>query len=259
MKSLEACIICKGPFRQPDWRRILLIQEQWPELRPVKCGPHEPLSIRYDVGKHDQIIEKCWHARSPKLIWRSEGNVFSGMLSTKFGPMPDYAGVPIWNERDELPDDLGFLSAFAKRVAIDCDGVFGMIHLLAEPEIGHMGAAGVIPAVFDPAAKYRFGISPMILRRWIPELFWATVFGPEYVELFGRARLLSAPCHVAKEIGQAVYVQLTESVFDMLTRFDEVQAARKRVKAHLSVVDAFWRSDAPRDHRYVVPCAFSDE
>jgi hypothetical protein len=63
----------------------------------------------------------------------------------------------------------------------------------------------------------------MQLRRWIPDLFWATVFGPAYVRLFGRETLLSVPAPVVTEISRdLIVVQLSESLSDMHERFEEV-------------------------------------
>jgi hypothetical protein len=48
-----------------------------------------------------------------------------------------------------------------------------------------------------------------VLRHWLPDVFWGTVFGPPYVALFGKDRLLSAPVAVAEEIADdMIYVQL---------------------------------------------------
>jgi hypothetical protein len=93
----------------------------------------------------------------------------------------------------------------------------------------------------------------MVLRRWIPELFWTTIFGPPYVKLFGRDRLLSAPCFSAEEIGPSIIrLQLSKSIYEMRDSFDQLDGIRSAVKRHLDV-DAFWRRGAPCEHQYVVP------
>lgn len=72
------------------------------------------------------------------------------------------------------------------------------------------------------------------LTRWLPDLRWAQVFGPPYVRLFGLEKLLSAPAYKVEQIGpEAVYLQLSESLFDMHEQYELVDAERQKVKAHL--------------------------
>lgn len=82
-----------------------------------------------------------------------------------------------------------------------------------------------------------------VLRHWLPDVYWGTVFGPAYVRLFGKERLLSAPVFRVDDLGaERVYLQLTASVHDTYQSFDAVQAARARVKAHLGA-GAFFDSN----------------
>ena len=98
----------------------------------------------------------------------------------------------------------------------------------------------------------------MVLRRWIPDLFWGTIFGPAYVDFFGRDYLLRAPGHIVEEIApHVVYLQLSDSIYDMVERFDKVSVVRQRVKEYIGV-DSFWRTDAQSDHSYMRPVDFSD-
>lgn len=72
------------------------------------------------------------------------------------------------------------------------------------------------------------------LTRWLPDLRWAQVFGPPYVRLFGMEKLLSVPAYKVEEIGpETVYLQLSESLFDMHEQYEAVDAERQKVKAHL--------------------------
>jgi hypothetical protein len=72
------------------------------------------------------------------------------------------------------------------------------------------------------------------LQRWLPDLRWAQVFGPAYVRLFGLEKLLSAPAYKVEQLGpETVYLQLSESLFDMHDHYEAVDAERQKVKAHL--------------------------
>lgn len=79
-----------------------------------------------------------------------------------------------------------------------------------------------------------YGCFSSNLTRWLPDLRWAQVFGPPYVRLFGLERLLSSPAYKVEQIGpEAVYLQLSESLFDMHEQYEAVDAERQKVKAHL--------------------------
>jgi hypothetical protein len=81
-----------------------------------------------------------------------------------------------------------------------------------------------------------------VLRHWLPDVFWGTVFGAPYVALFAKDRLLSAPVAVVEEIADdMIYVQLTEKLTDVVDAEPSVAAARAAFKRHVAV-DAFYES-----------------
>lgn len=92
-------------------------------------------------------------------------------------------------------------------------------------------------------------VTTHLLRHWLPDMLWATVFGPAYVRMFGKERLLSAPAYLVEELGpQTIYLQLTPNLADIEERFAEVMAARERVKLHLGT-DAFFQAALAYDRR----------
>ena len=85
-------------------------------------------------------------------------------------------------------------------------------------------------------------VTTHILRHWLPDMTWATVFGPAYIRLFGKDNLLSAPaCHVEDLGPEHVFIQLTASLDDLFEKFDEVMEAREAVKQHLGY-DCFFQA-----------------
>lgn len=47
-----------------------------------------------------------------------------------------------------------------------------------------------------------------------PALKWRTYFGLPYINLLGKETILNAPCWKTEEVGDAIAIQLTESVFE---------------------------------------------
>ena len=86
-------------------------------------------------------------------------------------------------------------------------------------------------------------VTTHILRHWVPDIFWGTVFGSPYVALFGKEKLLNAPAKVIEQIGQdMIYVQLTEKLADVINDPEGMALKRKAFKDHVAV-DAFFELD----------------
>ena len=105
------------------------------------------------------------------------------------------------------------------------------------------------------AVAYTYSLGPFIheLRRYLPDLCWANVFGVVYVEMFGKDRLLSAPVSAATELPYGgIYLQLTQSPLDVIQSFSRYKEVRDRVKSHLGP-DAFLDPVRGTAGRYRVP------
>jgi hypothetical protein len=96
-------------------------------------------------------------------------------------------------------------------------------------------------------------ISTQRISRGMPDLFWAQIFGRAFVDLFGLDKLLSSPAYQVEQLTpDAVYVQLTESIFDVRDRPAEVHARKQLVKRHLDD-NIFLDSSRPSTHVYRKP------
>ncbi|WP_338880425.1 hypothetical protein WHX56_03340 [Achromobacter veterisilvae] len=97
------------------------------------------------------------------------------------------------------------------------------------------------------------GVCTQLLRRTMPDLCWGTIFGRAYVELFGLDKLLSSPAYQVEQLTpDAVYIQLTQSIFDMRDRPAEVRTMKNMVKRHLDE-NIFFDSRYPLNHAYRTP------
>ena len=87
----------------------------------------------------------------------------------------------------------------------------------------------------------------------MPDLLWGQIFGRAYIEIFGLDKLLSAPAYRVEQLTpDAVYVQLTKSVFDKRDMLAEVHSRKQVVKRHLDE-NVFFDSSFPLDHVYRAP------
>lgn len=61
----------------------------------------------------------------------------------------------------------------------------------------------------NPLVQKENSIATQLIKRGMPDLFWAQIFGKAYVDLFGLDKLLSSPAYQVEQLTpDAVYVQL---------------------------------------------------
>jgi hypothetical protein len=91
------------------------------------------------------------------------------------------------------------------------------------------------------------------LKKFIPNLFWLTVFGPPYVELFGDKHLLNTPAHEIQVLPYGgIGVQLAEYIEDNEIAWKDFLVKRKIAKHHLNS-NAFYDPSLPKTHQYSAP------
>jgi len=216
-----------------------------PEFRPVRYGEIEP-----DAGRWtDDLVERL------ASIWPRAGMsfAFEGADGTQ-GSMASIAGNHM-HSRVHLdapgagPDDdraLRFLTAVAGLTG----GEFGLIHRFDQREAQRAARNGTL------LSAQVFTVTSHDLKRGIPDIYWATLFGPGYVDMLGPERLRTAPAAKAELLpdGSAL-LQASTSSGDVLAPADPFGAAREAIIEHLGR-NAFYDPLHP-DARTITP-AFGD-
>ncbi len=96
-------------------------------------------------------------------------------------------------------------------------------------------------------------LTPRDLTEYLPNLYWAQVLGPPWVQLFGAETLATAPGYRVEEVApQHWLVQLTEHLADVGTDHGRFEAVRAEVKRHLGA-DAFYSAERGHRARYAAP------
>jgi hypothetical protein len=91
------------------------------------------------------------------------------------------------------------------------------------------------------------------LKASLTDLLWFTIFGPPYVEMFGRRRLESVPAHEVRTLSNgSVAVQVTPDIPDTPEGWANFKAAHDRCKSQLGS-NAFFDPKAPKGYLYGVP------
>jgi hypothetical protein len=208
--------------------------ELLPEYAPERYGNWEPLKSKFDPGDLAAVAETwSW----PFLFKRSKPKM-EGRVFMRPGVQLKHSWVHILFDEKQFNQAkvVNFLCKMSGHLKAD----FAFIHLLAESEVNRGLMTNTINPLGRRKGAYNLAVTTENLNRNLPELYWGTVFGPAYVDLFGREHLLNAPAsHIEEVSPYQVYIQLSEHVQDMKTKFEEVESTRHRIKAYLNN-DAFF-------------------
>lgn len=190
-----------------------------PDLSPELYGNAEPLRTPFR-SIDDSVVS--W---TPPFLWqrraaaRTDGSVWFANPGNHSA-----AYLTVTGRYRPAGQAVRFTQTAATALAAD----FAYVHLLTARETS------------GPESSYGswypidIGVTSSDLKRGIPSLCWATVFGPPYVRLIGRDRLLSAPGFAVELLSaERVYLQLTANAEDSLQDFEGFESIRQQVRKHL--------------------------
>ncbi len=213
---------------------LRMLSEQLPDLEPEMYGSHQPINKPFNRANPDVALEEwefsfLWKRKRPAVY----GAMFHGSAQLE-RPFHTTFTVRTKPQNVDASRLIHFTQRFAEKFHVD----LGLIHVLTKPEV---------------ESKRRFGVSTFTLNNSLPNLYWATVFGTPYVNLFGRNRLLSTPAAVVKTLtNDTIYIQLTDDLMDTHKNVIDVETARRGAKAHLNT-NAFYDCDQSPNFTYRRP------
>ena len=236
--------------RHQDARKLFqLWADNASHFLPNRWGLYEPIRHHFSLSTLDEAI-RTWEYLF--LVKRTIAPRLSGDIRMQYGPHRMHSTWAI-----DLEDVKDFeQSAFFKLLecaASTFSADFGFIHRITDAETSK-GRANDSIAYLDAAhtEKHLF-VSTRQLKKWLPDIYWTTVFGKPYVELFSRERLLSCPAHRVKELDDgSIVVQLTPELKDIAAEEAAFERARQEARNHLNN-DAFFDLVKGLDYQYRVP------
>lgn len=164
---------------------------------PDKWGHYEPIRGVYSQDAHDAIVG-AWTEERPAGSGRSRNSIL-------FRKRTPQALVHVSTSRTQVPL-LNWVSfdLAAKPFSVD-DGAERLVEIMLA--IVRWSDAVYATACHSRQAHNRSVGGTLLLR--LQRLDWLTFFGEPYVEMFGRSRLLNAPCHQVREISGGVVMLAT--------------------------------------------------
>jgi hypothetical protein len=238
-------VISRKSFNDPQLRRAALsvFDELAPELAPQKMGYTEPLKHDYPDPR---FFDLPFGANGLTFFKRPGKNRVTGSV----GPaaFADFGALRV--EFAVEARYLGVVAELFARWSSDRDVVVGEL-TVPSPEVVARGLlSGTVWKDTPRGHSFSITVSLWDLMKEVPDLYWATCFGRDYVEAIGRNRLSSAPVAAIRGCRTSVTLQLTNDPEDMILRPDLVEAARAKAIHHIGS-DVFF--DPERAKAAVVP------
>ncbi|MNS62498.1 hypothetical protein D3C86_911210 [compost metagenome] len=245
--SLDAEILLSPSFEKPDAFADLIedFLLNLPTFSPRRWGVVEPISLELSM----QDIRHYLRSGESDIMWKRNASPKGwGKFEKRTNPLrgPQFANV-YFDVSVENSNQVADLISYAKHLSEWAGVEYACCDSLTESYKSVAFVNGLAPfqtSIFVPTFK---------LMKCLPDILWSQIFGPAYVKLIGLEKLLSAPAYKVEQLGpEVVYVQLSESVFDMHDHYAAVDAVRCQVKQHLDD-NIFFNPINPQDHVYRVP------
>jgi len=199
---------------------ILELLARHPWAAPTHLGNEEPIRELYtevaDGIRHwaDPVLWKNKSSKAEGSVWFGKGKKHS-CLYLNAEPKQSIINQDLW---------ISFLVDACDSLQAD----FGYIHLTTEQEMADPNI------LYDHTYAVDRGLTTHDLRKGIPNLSWAMIFGKVYqplIQRFGRASTLMK----FKEMPtlNQFFVQLTSSIEEIRKDYQTFDAARRRLKEEL--------------------------
>jgi hypothetical protein len=218
----------------------------YPEYAPEKFNYVEP--VRYKFYPND--IDDALSGFDDSFLWTRKTSKVNGSIWPAC--RPDHHGWFVMRlEVDEFNHSRTV--QFIKDASSFLTADFAFMHALHPTEIAQTMRNDTIGCNNPEEQEYGIDITTFQLKKYVPNLYWATIFGRPYVNLVGRHAMLESPASIVEELSYGgICIQLSHNISDVLTEYDKLDAVRVAVKHHINR-GLFWLPEAPEDHSYTVP------
>jgi hypothetical protein len=235
--------------KREDGQRIFeLWKVHLPELLPDFYGNWEPIDRVFNPQGIDAVLDQWkWPFLATKATPFVDAQVWmrKGLRQQKHATLI-FRIDPVAAKQEQL---LAFLKSVSTALRAD----FACIHLATPAELERGKKNNTVLYLDKRGKRLSFLLLNKDLQQRLPELYWATLFGGCYSEMFGRDCLLTTPGFSVEALPHdAVLLQLTENLTDVGNSAALFEDARDRAKAHLGQ-EAFFQPDAAEGHVYRVP------
>lgn len=217
-QEIDFCLRTTKPFhnRKAAQDFFRLIGAYGPNYRPLKYGNYEPMKQIFNDKKEDEII-LSWFEGADLSQEELESRPCNAQLMMKGRP-PGKIGYYIgWrNWANSILFNMISVNISKPFLKKDAQNMAQFVHFC--DDLVRLFSP-VHAEIYDytssiPCTNTKSALIPDRLDIRCPALKWRTYFGPPYIKMLGRDTILNAPCWKTEEVGSAIVVQLTETVFE---------------------------------------------
>lgn len=225
LKGVEIGILATASMRDKDsGRRFLqLLGSMALRYAPERYDDHEPIKLPFDPENLDRALE-CW-GRS--FLWRGTPSSIVGGAYVGFHEVHDGVVLRMPASALDMKSVRRLFEAMGQTFGID----LAFVHVRTDADTTDIEYYKRHLMPFQTLNTHH-------LREGLPDLPWAMLFGPPYVKLFGRERLMSSTAACVEVVGNGVYLQLTDNPTDVAKNREEYLTSQRLTKEHLDR-DAF--------------------
>jgi hypothetical protein len=203
-----------------------------PLLKPEKVDMVEPMREKFGEAFFKKYANSySWHM----VLFKRSAPAMEGHA----GPaaMKEHGHVTVCTEA--APDTIAALQKVYRNWTKSRKLVFAQLSVPSVPVKKRAEASNTYSTLRrrDPRPVISFGM--VNLLKGIPDLYWLTTFGPDYVRHIGKKKLESAPVAKVEEAKGCITLQLTDDPQDMIDQPLLVESVRTRTVRHLGAEHFF--------------------
>jgi hypothetical protein len=218
-----------------------------PDTLPDRIGSHEPLRQEFSIASLEDALRNWEHHVLLKRVAKPK---LTSSVFMQHGPHRRHSTWSIaMSDRKHI--DMQSIEDLISTSSVEFSADFGFIHEPNGLDTDLGLATGSIAFLDVKRSTKSLFLTTHMLKKYLPDIYWITVFGKPYVELFSRERLLSAPVFRVRELNNgSILMKLFND-----SSFCEPEAYENRkqsVKKHL-LENAFFDLSKGANHEYTTP------
>ncbi|SEI73183.1 hypothetical protein SAMN05518849_101713 [Sphingobium sp. AP50] len=224
--------------------QVAVDSERYPVNSAKDFAAHWHTAIPVEIldRKGGNIVDRYVSHRGAE--WRTKG-VFSGGGQVLFTPDTDPRGSHTVTLEHNFSESLDWVKLFRSLVSIFSPS-YAMLHIFTERELsmiderqrfafnGPIAHETHFTSWLSSSGDWRrpdsFRFEERRHYRFLSELSWANVFGPEFSGRYN-AVSLAQQASLFEKVGETVYLQVTDQLRDIVDAPFEFERARARLKA----------------------------
>lgn len=221
-----------------------------PGFFPDRAGACEPLRCKITPDTVDGCLNEWSLSYFTKRVAQPK---LQSSIFMQYGPHREHGTWKICI-KDHRKFNQRIFDSLMKECANKFRVDFGFIHITTIVDVERGKLDGTVKFLdYNKKHTNLFVPSIQIREKFVPNLYWMTVFGDPYVRIFTKERLLATPAYKVMELPSGeISIQLTPDVLDCIT--DEVGFEKKRRAAREFLnSNVFFDVEKGLEHSYNIP------